>query len=275
MNNFLKNNTSSIVMRLTGLRDLSVVFLICLSTLFVVGCKSTKKAQGVQLKEYSSAFLLKKLNSQYIDVEWFSAKAKISYKDDAQSVKANAYIRMRKDSVIWMAVKKLGVEAARILITTDSVHVLDRINKQYTSSDFSYIERQYHLPANFEVLQNLILGNPLFFSEVVLNAEITKERYHLASSNDERITSDYWLNGLDFSLEKMLFLDLRNNRKVEVSQRDQNPLDTYQNFSYLRSIDLSSPETGDVSIGLKLSDVTINTPKSIKFKIPEHYTKID
>ncbi len=263
-------------MRLTGLQNLSVVLLICLSSILVVGCNSTKKAQGIKLQEHSAEFLLEKLNGQYIDVDWLTAKAKISYKDEAQSIKANAYIRMRKDSVIWMAVKKLGVEAARILITTDSVYVLDRINKQYTTSDFSYIERQYHLPANFKVLQNLILGNPLFFSEVVLTAEVAKDRYHLASSNDERITSDYWMNGLDFSLAKMLFLDLRNNRKVEVTQRDQNSLDTtYQKFSYLRSIDLSSPETGDVSIDLKLSDVSINTPKSIKFKIPEHYSKID
>ena len=275
MNNFSKNNTSSILKRLTGLRNLPVVFLICLSALFVGGCKSTKKAQNIQLQEYSSEFLLKKLNSQQIDPEWFIAKAKMSYKDDVQSFKANTYIRMRKDSVIWMAVKKLGVEAARVLITTDSIYVLDRIHKQYTTSDFSYIERQYHLPANFEVLQKLVLGNPLFFSEVVLSAEVIKDRYHLASSNDEQITSDYWMNGMNFSLEKMLFLDRRNNRKVEVSQSDQNQLDSYQNFSYLRNIELSSPETGDVSISLKLSDVTINTPKSIKFKIPEHYTKID
>ena len=251
--------------------------VIALLFVFIImsSCKSAQKAQQIKLKDRSAKYLTKKLTQQNIDVEWLSAKAKMSFKDDNQSKKANANIRLRKDSIIWMNIKKLGVEAARILITTDSIYVMDRMNDQYAVTDFSLIEEQYHLPANFQTLQNVVLGNPIFFSDTSkLTASINKEQYHLATDNDENITSDYLLNGLSFLLEKMLFLDLRYSRKVDIEMGDYKTLEEFPNFSYFRSLNLSSPETGNVAIELSLSKLEINVPKTIRFEIPEHYTKV-
>jgi len=254
----------------------SILLLFLFISLFsTTACKSVKTAQGVRLKVRSSEYLLEKLHAQNLEVEWLSAKARITFNDNGKSRKASANIRMRKDSVIWMNVKKLGVEGARILITPDSVYIVDRINKQYAITDFSFIENEYHLPANFKVLQNLILGNPLVFSESVLEAGISEDRYHLASDDEARMTSDYWMDGITYDLRKMAFLDYRYNRKVIIEQDRYELLEEKEKFSYFRSLDLSSPETGDLVIDLKLSKLEINTPKSIKFDIPDHYKKIE
>ena len=256
-----------------------LIFRSLFLLLLFAACKSTKPVVNLEhtgpLPTQSSDSLVQILLENQIDVDWFSAKSKIYFKDEQQSRKATANIRLRKDSVLWMNVKKLGIEAARILITPDSIYIVDRIHKEYVIGDFSLIQQQYHLPADFDVIQNMLLGNPLLISGVKLETEIEAEHYHLASSNDENPTRDYWLRGFSHLLEKMVFLDYRNNRTVKVEMSDYQPLDKYEYFSYFRSLNLSSPETGDLRIDINFSKIEINQPKKIRFDIPEHYTKIN
>lgn len=253
---------------------LMIGFVISLS---LNACKTTKTATSnfPAPRPQSTKDLTRHLENNKIDVEWLSAKSKVSFKSEVQSQKGTLNIRLRKDSVIWMNVKKLGIEGARILITPDSIYVIDRIHKQYAISDFSLIQEKYHLPADFNSLQNLILGNPLLISGVELTTQIDSTQYHLSSSSDLIPTRDYWLNGLTKTLTKMIFLDYRNNRKVKVELSKYQALDQYKYFSYFRSLNMSSPETGDLTIDINISKVEINVPKSIRFEIPEHYTRIN
>ena len=257
-----------------GICFLMIGFLVSSS---FSACKTTKVTTGnfPAPKPQSSKELIRHLENNQIEVEWLSAKSKISFKSPEQSQKGTLNIRMRKDSVIWMNVKKLGIEGARILITPDSIYIIDRIHKEYAISDFSLIQEKYHLAADFNSLQNLILGNPLLFSGVELTTQIDSTQYHLSSSNEVIPTRDYWLNGLTKVLTKMVFLDYRNNRKVKVELSKYQALDQYKYFSYFRSLNMSSPETGDLSIDINLSKVEINVPKSIRFEIPEHYKRIN
>ena len=84
--------------------------------LFLTSCKSKQVISNQDIPKKSTRFLLKKMNQQEVDVDWFSSKAKIKYSDQYDRIGATANIRMRKDSVLWMNVKKAGVEAFRIKI---------------------------------------------------------------------------------------------------------------------------------------------------------------
>ena len=63
------------------------------------------------------------------DFIYFSAKAKFTLVDDKGSRTANANIRIKHDSAIWISVSALGIEGLRILATHDSVKIIDRLNK--------------------------------------------------------------------------------------------------------------------------------------------------
>ena len=142
-------------------------FIGILIVLFLVSCRS-KKTQVVteNIPEKSTRFLLKKLGKRKVDFDWLSAKAKIKYKDDYQRFGATATIRMRKDSVLWFAVKKAGVEAARVQITKDSVYIINRLDKEYMVRGLDYFTREYNLPAEFDALQTVVFGNALFLSNI-------------------------------------------------------------------------------------------------------------
>ena len=55
----------------------------------------------------------------------------------------------------------LGIEAARIYISRDSIKILDKLNKRYLTQSYSYFTRFSDVPLTLEVLQNLFVGNQI------------------------------------------------------------------------------------------------------------------
>lgn len=255
--------------------------LLCIAFL-AVSCKSIKTPDGVVIKKRSPEYLLKRLNQKKVDVEWLSARAKVNIKMPGESIpSSNALIRMRKDSVIMMAIKKVSVEAFRIKIDRDSVYVIDRLNKQYAVKGYDFIDRQFNLSAlsggqkvDFRLLQNFLLGNPQFFAFESVDSEI-KDYQYLISGAYRSLQSKYWIDPIQFFLTKMGFDDTQHKRSFNVELSNYQSLSNKQEFPYLRKLNVSSEETGEVSIKLRFNNVEINEAQSIRFSIPSRYQRVD
>ncbi len=138
----------------------STVLLVGLLAAGSLSCSTTRSSAG-PVKKDSPEYLARKLESNRLSATWFEGKARIDYNDGNQVVRVNATIRMREDSAVWVAVRKLGFEVARALITSDSVFVIDRFNNAFYAYDLQYLSQTYQLPASLPILQNILLGNPL------------------------------------------------------------------------------------------------------------------
>ncbi len=258
----------------------SYSWIVYLSSLFLffTSCKTAKIIQSEEaapaLEIHTSDYLLTQLSDQRIAVDWVNAKAKITFKDGNQTQNVKATIRMRTDSLIWMNVKKLNVEGARILIDKDSVYIINRLEKEYYIKGLDYLEDTYNLPANFEALQTMILGNPYFFKDQQFNVSNSEEQYRLSSEKGTNTLSDYWLNGSDYELEQMSFLDLRNSRKLIVGYEDYQLLGPIK-FSHHRKFKMQSEQTGDVEVIIDFTTVELDVPKSMPFSISSRYKRVD
>ncbi len=259
------------------------IYILLLSTLtmfFLPACKTVRSAEAVSLKSRPSKFILKKLADQRFEAQWLNAKLRISYTDEHQTKNFNANLQMQKDSLIWMNVKKLNVEAARIKITPDSIYVIDRLNKEYFIKGLDFLEKTYILPSrksgpsNFKVLQEIIFGNAVFFDGTPLNASVNSTNYQLENENDS-FDSQYLVDGLYFLLTQMSFKEKRGDQKLSISLEHKASGDEYPNFSYFRNFSFYNKNTGNVSIEAKFSKLELNTPKTFRFEIPAHYKKID
>jgi hypothetical protein len=243
-----------------------------LMLLIFSGCKTTRPGLDMPLKQRSPEFLYKKLVSQQMQPEWLSAKARIGYQDRSQRVSATATIHLRRDSLIWIALRKLGFEVARVQITPDSIYLLDRINNEYAIEDFQFLSREFRFPANFQVLQAILLGHPLFFGLEGYEAGIERQHYVLRRDDGE-LESDYRLNGNDFRMAHMAFRDKVERRQLGIAFEEYGELDGQQKFSYLRNIQLYSRDWGDVEMDISFSKVELNRPQSLRFSIPERYSR--
>jgi len=241
-------------------------------------CSAAKKASQNQdttaLKPQTVDYLLEEMGTNHFDADWIDAKAKIHFQSDVQNESFNVTIRMKKDSLIWMNVKKLSVEGARILIDKDSVYILNRLEKEYYVRGLDFVEEEFNLPANFEALQTMILGNPYLMAAQDYTATTQQQQYRLSSKEGTEMLNDYWLNGLSLLLEQMSFLDLRYNRKLVVGLEDYRPVEG-QNFSFQRNYQMQSDQTGEVKVKLKFSKLEIDIPKSMPFSVSSRYKRVD
>ena len=133
-------------------------------------CQSSKKATTTAVKTetappLSISTILKNLEDNEIKADWLSGDVDADYEGKPMNLSASMTTRFRRDSVIWLNIKKLGFNIARAKVTPDSIFVINYIQSSYIAKDLKYIERKYNIPADFKVLQNILLGNIVFLTD--------------------------------------------------------------------------------------------------------------
>ena len=100
----------------------------------------------------------------HIDFQTFSGHMHVHYQSgDGKDYDLNVIVRIKKDSFIWVSINAaLGIEAFRILITPDSVKILDKLKKIARLRSVGYLQEQVNLPVDFNTVQALLIGNPIF-----------------------------------------------------------------------------------------------------------------
>jgi len=93
----------------------------------------------------------------------FSGKAKVHFEGPDEKQEFTAHFRIRKDSVIWIAITGLGgmVPVARILITPDSFMLINQLQKEVTLLPLAKAAKILPAKVDFQSMQHLITGDPL------------------------------------------------------------------------------------------------------------------
>ncbi|MCE7923136.1 MAG: DUF4292 domain-containing protein [Haliscomenobacteraceae bacterium CHB4] len=258
-------------------RILFIASLLCCLSAKESGCKR-KGPSGPALpatEVRSAGFLVEKLKIRDVSgIKTLTARAEIFAEGEGQSVAANANIIWIRDSVLWVNVKKLGVEAARALVTKDSVCLINRLDKTYSIKGLESLQKQYSLPAGFALLQDAVLASAWFFPDIDLQSDIKEDLHRLSGSNGLS-SAEYRLEEGSYLLRRETFLQQRDARVVTLGFDQYKKLDGAGVFPYLRSIEAYSPETGVLRLELELHDVEVNVPKNYRFEIPDHYERIE
>src|SRR6185369_15710464 len=85
----------------------------------------------------------------------FYGKAKANYNSPQASGNATVYIKMRKDSVIWISVTgPLNIEGARVLVTPDSIKIINKLESTVQLSSIERLRQITKLPLRFSDFQN-------------------------------------------------------------------------------------------------------------------------
>ena len=250
---------------------LSLLFLLLLG---LSACKTSRTlvASNTDLRPRSAKFLKKQLVENQLRADWLSARLRIDYRDEFERTKFNVNLRMRTDSVVWMNIKKVSVEAARVLITPDSIYIINRLDNQYLVKSTDWLQREFGSTFGFSGLQAGILGNPVFLTND-LEAGIEGDHYRLEGRTD-RYVSEYLIDGLHFALREIRVRDDREKGTATIRQHAYETLTDGQRFPMERDLILEGPE-GEIRMNIEWSKVEINEPKNIIFSIPPRYERVD
>jgi len=267
----LRNTVSIFLYKKTLAQGLGFILTMAL---LCSACKAKKDVTSTTptVERNSTAFLIEQIKDHQIDAEWFSAKARIVPDGFGVNMSVSANIRVHKDKAIWMNVSKIGLEAGRALIRPDSVFILDRFNGIYYARPITYVESEFNLPADFTLLQEMILGNAVLLDEKNINSKKLTDRYILTGTNDDYQT-EYRLGHSPYLLEEMSVNDESNQRNFFIDFEDYKEINNAINFSHQRNIQLNSEETGEGTILINFSKVEINVPKSMPFSVSSRYER--
>jgi len=264
-------------------------FLLLVAFIFIfTSCKTTRSVIKEPIKEYGADFIFEKLKENELKFEWFSAKFKLDMIVDKKNTSFTGQLRMQKDSVIWITFSPaLGIEMARLIITTDSVKFINRINKTYFIGDYFFVNDFLDSNVDYDVLQSILLGNDLtYYENGKFRTTYDSKEYHLVTADrkklkkymitqqdEERIfIQNIFLNPETFKITQMKIKELKKeHQKLEASYTEFHPI-SEQLFPYHVTYNLVADKPIDVV--LDYSKIKINEPQQFPFKISSKYSRI-
>jgi len=205
-----------------------------------------------------------------VNFSTFYAKAKANFNSDQASGNATVYIHMQKDSAIWISVTgPLNIEGARVLITPDSVKIINRLEGTVQLSSIQHLQQITKLPFSFSDFQNVILGKPS-----VINAELNfdfKPDSIKVSAQQSFINYIFSFTRSNLILGESRFIANSNGNLVDANIFYNN----YQNINginFSADRDVAVAGTSPMRLELSFKEYNFNQPQSFLFTIPKNFT---
>ena len=225
--------------------------ILIIAALAASSCRSTRKIQSAIATKKDSVEVMQptsdphadsikfikdtynRLLANRIEFETFSAKINTDYQGtDGKKYDVNVFIRMKKDSVIWVSVNgALGIEGMRVLIDKDSVRILNKLDKEYQVRSLEYLQEVAGLPLDLRTVQELIIGNPVFLDSNIVSYSIEGNNISLLSegrwfrhlislNNNDHVVHHSKLDDVDILRSRTCFInysDYETNKGVKFS----------------------------------------------------------
>jgi hypothetical protein len=163
---------------------------------------------------------MEKLKSNELPFSELAAKMKTKVSSPSLNQSFTTNIRWKKGEKIWMSMSIIGIEGARVLITKDSIKIMDKVNGRYILKPLSYIKEKTYVDLTFSDIENLLLGQLLF-------TDTAKTKYADNQTN-VTLTSD----GMRFLMSAVFGKPSKNLSSIYVTDKmySQTVESVYENY---------------------------------------------
>ncbi len=215
-----------------------------------------------------------------------SAKVHVDFDQNGKSQSFNCKLRMREDSALWVSIAPLlGIEIFRMVITTDSVKLVDRLNKRYFADSLTVLETMTQVPVSFQLLQSLLTGKMVnLYPPSRYRTIRMRDHYQLSMRARGKLRREFKRSMLDVPLLHQMSVSRDGDMLLGTFLKDLstgNLIRTeYSDFEKIggRNIatetDIQTAGSGRVTCKLKWSRINVEEPVSLPFSIPEKYEPI-
>lgn len=241
---------------------------------FSVGCKSTKTLTSTAEidKGMTAKQIIRENAKQDVRFKTLQAKVRIDYTEGDTSNGTTVTLRMEKDKVIWMSAP---LAIARVMITQDSVKFYDKLNNQYFDGDFSLLTRLLGTEIDFEKIQNIFLGEPIFNLREDTYVTVPNEASYVLQPKDQRALFElfFLINPGYFKLDSQQLYQPKEKRMLQIDYKK------YQGVSkqiFPENIRIIAIENNDeIIIDLDFKAISLNGEVRFPFNIPSGYKEIE
>ncbi len=264
------------------------VLLIGIIIYTVISCRTHKSIKG-PIKEEGTEFILTKMKEHELKYNNLSLRFNADFIYDKHSSSFRGNINILKDSLIWISITPLfGIEAYRIMFSTDTVKIIDKIKKTYYVSDYNTISVLFNVVFDFDMIQSLITGNDFsYYENDVFKIGIDGGLYKLSTVGrrklkkyvktridmDRVLIQDIWLLPETFKIVKQQLKEIKDqNTKMLFTYENFAKTDDGQYFHNRFKCDISSDN--NISLDIQFTRVQVDKPFEFNFIIPDNYRYI-
>lgn len=264
------------------------IALMAFVVLFSLSCSPTRKAIKAPLKEEGAEYLFNKLKEHELKFDWLSAKFSAEYENQGTTVSFSGQLRIRKDSLIWISLTPLlGIEAVRIIISQDSVKLINRLDDTFFIGNYDYVNRFLNTNIDYDILQAFLIGNDLqSYENAKFRASIDKGEYKLSTSERRKLKKfvrnsnenlkvyiqNIWLDARTF---KITFADVkeirRENIKLEATYLE---FEDIQGQLFPKNMEFFIRAENNIRVKTDFTKINIDIPLQFPFKIPAKYKQV-
>lgn len=243
--------------------------LLCglVALLLLAGCKK----EVIPTDAATVTETVGRVSVKNIDFNYLTARGQLKLEEKGETTTSGYTMRVKKDSVIWVSVQPgLGIEAARLKITQDSVLLINRIHKEVLATNYSFLSNRFKVELNFDVLQAILLGNyQPQGQEKVMEAEQLQHIQQLRSN----LLFDYFISRDSQKLQQLNVQDRLSSSTITVK---------YNNFQEVGQVAFAHLMAAEVQQAGQASVFTLNHSKvtitdeilTFPFAIPADYKRL-
>jgi hypothetical protein len=251
-------------------KQLTSIFVVL--ALFFFSCKQTKVVQREIDMLKKAENVLQNVQDSALNFSAITLKANVSISGGKQNASFKSSLRIKKDSAMWASITFLGIAGAKVLITDDTIEMVNYKDKVYIKEEFGMIVELFNSNLiNLKNLQAILLGNLIDVEGYQkLYMDVVDNQYAISTLSDRKANKD-WIEKKLQKMEKKL--EKNEEKNTEKSQEridrkfDRRP-DKFQGLEIDISVD---PTLNKVTV-LEVKDHLLNgTLKAIysDFRVTE------
>ena len=251
-------------------KSIGIIFLV-----LMVSCKSKSALSEANTNKALSADKI--IASHYANNTNFKTlyiKANAHYEDRKQSQKVSVEIKIKKDEMILVSVRFLGITMAKALISPTQVKYYEKLNGEYFEGDYTSLSKWLGTDLDFKKVQNMLIGEALDdLKSGEYSFAIEDKLYKLENNKDINTKKTYYLEADKFLVKKEEVWQPSQDRKVQVEY----PTFVQYNQLYLPgSLLIEAVQKGaKTNIDVSYMAVTLNEDISFPYSVPDGYDRIN
>ncbi len=262
-----------------------LIFLVAI-TMGTTSCSSTKRVSAKKnLKKYGFEYLRIKMKENTLSFNDLSAKLSLTYKNEKSSTSLRGQMRIREDSILWISFSPaMGIEAARLILTQDSIKFINRLNKTYFTGEYQMLDTLISTTIDYVIVQSMILANELPYYKLDNFSVKADDNMYLLTMEKKRkvkrkikkgksptnvIVEKVWLDPVNFRMRRLEMNEIGNDKKKLVVQYDDYRETDGKMFPY--RIKISIFADNDIVIDVNYNKVHFGESLRFPFRIPSKY----
>ena len=249
-------------------------------------CSSSKRVSAKRnLKKYGFEYLKLKMDENKLSFNNLSAKLSLTYNNNKSTTRLKGQLRMREDSILWISFSPaMGIEAARLILTRDSIKFINRLNKTYFLGEYQMLDTLISTTIDYIIIQSMILANELPYYKLdnynvkaddnmylltMVKKRKVKRKIKKGNSPTNVIIEKVWLDPVNFRMRRVEMNEIGNEKKKLIVQYDDYRQVEGKMFPF--KIKISVFSDNDLVIDVDYSKVHFGETMRFPFRIPSKY----